>query len=155
PHDQWPGRRHGCSPPARPRRGTRASATRRAAPADSCPCPTPGRRLSPNDRDAFGTTGDHASDLNGSGESRVWIGHDDHAEAHVEHAQHLLEWNTATLLQHREDGRYLPTTPVEFHGYGLRQDARQVTGNTAAGDVRHGLDVTEPGLKGAQVAWMG
>src|SRR5271157_1408089 len=62
----------------------------------------------------------------------------DHADAHVEGAQHLVAGHIADLLQVLEDGWHRPGVDLDDRSHALGQHARKVLGEAAAGDVRHG-----------------
>ena len=66
---------------------------------------------------------------------------DDQADAHVERPQHVVVRHAAGLLQPLEDRRDAATPRDRSTALRAgRQDARQVVGDPAAGDVRHALD---------------
>ncbi len=64
------------------------------------------------------------------------------ADAAVEGAQHLRVVEIAGALQPAEHGRRLPRRQVDVRGEAVRQHARQVLRQPAAGDVRQRLDGT-------------
>ena len=71
---------------------------------------------------------------------------DDHheADAHVEHAVHLLVVDLALVLDELEDRRNFPCRTVNLGVHALREDARDVVRETAASNVRHAVDLDLP-----------
>ena len=68
----------------------------------------------------------------------VSAGHDDdEADAHVEGAQHLVLRDVAEVLQVLEEGRDGPSGEIDDGAHALGQDAGEVLGDAAAGDVGH------------------
>src|SRR4029077_3487519 len=78
----------------------------------------------------------------------AWIDHEDHAQTHVEGAEHLVGTDAASLLQELEDRRHLPGSPVDARAQALGKAAGQVAEDSAARDVRralppHGLQLVQ------------
>jgi hypothetical protein len=74
---------------------------------------------------------------------RVGGGDDhDHADAAVEDAAHLVDRHVAGTPQPSEDGRQVPGRGVDLDRHVVRNDARHVFHEAAAGDMRHGLGET-------------
>src|SRR6185436_2469308 len=67
------------------------------------------------------------------------IAADDHADAHVERAQHLVVAHAAAPLEEGEDRRHAPRALRNRGARALGQDPRQVLGDPTARDVRHAL----------------
>ena len=65
---------------------------------------------------------------------------DDHAEAAVEGAQHIVGRHLADVVQPVEDARGRPGAGVEVGTQPIGQAARHVAGQAAAGDVGQSLD---------------
>ena len=85
-------------------------------------------------------------------------GHRQHqADAVVEGAEHFLGGDLALFLDNAEDGGHRPAALIDHRLAGARQDAGQIAGETAAGDVadaadrevpeevQHGVDVNAGG----------
>ena len=72
---------------------------------------------------------------------RIALGHhDDHAEAAVEGAQHVVGRHAADLAQPAEDRRRRPLPGIEARARPVGQAARHVAGQPAAGDMGEPLD---------------
>ena len=78
----------------------------------------------------------------------------DEADAHIEGAEHLVLLDIAELLQVLEDGQNRPAAELDVGGGVFGQDARQVLGDSATGDVGHAAGVIAGGqlFDEAQVA---
>lgn len=64
-------------------------------------------------------------------------GHDeDHADAHVERLQQFVSFDFSEHCEKFEDGWNGPGGEIDLRFYTRGENARQVAGNTAAGDVR-------------------
>ena len=61
-------------------------------------------------------------------------------DPHVEDAVHLRILDLSQSLQPGEDGRNLPRAFLDTHAAVMRQDARDVLGEAAAGDVGDRVD---------------
>ena len=72
------------------------------------------------------------------------VDHGDHADAAVERAQHFRLGDAAGLRQPVEHRQHRDAREVDARAEALRQHARDVVGEAAAGDVRQRLDA--PGL---------
>ena len=82
-------------------------------------------------------------------------GHDqDHADAHVECAVHLVAFDRPPPGQLAKQDGNLPRTPVDHRAQALGEDARHVVREPAARDVgeRVQVRVLEQSAQGAQVA---
>ena len=67
---------------------------------------------------------------------------DDHkTDAHVEHTVHLIAIHLALTLDELENRRHFPRRTVDFRIAHLRQNARNVVRESAAGDVRHTINL--------------
>src|SRR5271163_846979 len=78
----------------------------------------------------------------------TWIEHGHHADATVERAQHFLLANPAARCQPLEYWQHRHAIEVYGHREVLRQDARNILGEAAAGDVRerfHGFGLADRG----------
>ena len=64
--------------------------------------------------------------------------HDQHTQAHVEGAEHFFFSDIAERLEMFEDGQDWPSAKLDHGGSAFGQDARQVLGDAAAGNVREG-----------------
>ena len=63
--------------------------------------------------------------------------HDEnHANAHVERLQELVGFDFSERGEKFEDRRYRPGREIDLRLYASGEDARQVAGNSASGDVR-------------------
>src|ERR1700674_2918140 len=83
-----------------------------------------------------------------AGRHRARIGHEDHAQPHVEGAEHLVVTDAAALLQQLEERRLLPGSPFDARAQTLGKAAGQVAENPTARDVRgtlpcHGLQLVK------------
>ena len=72
--------------------------------------------------------------------SSVRRARDDQPDAHVERPQHVGVRHLPVCCSHWKIGRHLPRRSIDRARACRRQDARQVVGDAAAGDVRHALD---------------
>ena len=85
---------------------------------------------------------------------RVACADDDQADAHVERAQHLVVGDVAALAAAAGRAAAPSTRRRSIAApQPVRQDARQVVGDAAAGDVRHALD--EPARRAAAASTAG
>jgi len=64
----------------------------------------------------------------------------DHADAHVEGAEHLVGFQFAEPLQVSEERWWVPGGEIDLSGEAAGKDARQVFGEAAAGDVGEAAD---------------
>ena len=72
---------------------------------------------------------------------RVGGGHRaDHPHSHVERPVHLVVGDSPEPLQHLEDRKHGPAPAIDPRRHALGQDAREVVGDPAAGDVRETMD---------------
>src|SRR4051794_4814165 len=74
--------------------------------------------------------------------------HHDHADAVVERAVHLVVVDRRHLLQPREQFAARPAALLQVGGQAVRQHARDVLQQAAAGDVGQRLDAGVPGQRG-------
>ena len=66
--------------------------------------------------------------------------HHHHADPQVEHPEHLFVRNPAAALDQLEEGRHGPAAPLDPGAQALRQDARDILEESAAGEMGQGLD---------------
>lgn len=83
----------------------------------------------------------HATDAGGVRDGSLEFGgvfcgtNDDHADAHVEGAEHLFIGNVAEALHKAEDGRFGPRAAAYFDRDAFGENARDVLEKAAARDV--------------------
>ena len=65
----------------------------------------------------------------------------DHADAHVERLLHLLTSDAAALGDHREHRRGRPGAAIDLGDQSVRDDALQIAGQPAAGDMAERADL--------------
>src|SRR5579859_2203149 len=82
---------------------------------------------------------DHLADHQDAFRHLLWIDHQDHPEAHVERAVHLVVGDPTALADHLEYLRDLPGGAVQARSKPVRQAAGKVAENSAAGDVGRAL----------------
>ena len=70
----------------------------------------------------------------------LFVHDENHAQAHIERRLHLRLGDRADFLNQAEDRRHRPTCPLNHRMPPLRQYPRQISANTAAGDMRCAFD---------------